>query len=252
MAAFAGQFVTLKLVTDGNPDWSRWARKYPVDGNGIPRLYVIRADGEQLYAGVGSLGRDALPRMLLSTLQRSGRTFNAAEVALLKSSVAGAEEALAAQDHGKAAAELSKLVKLGELKSYSQLALRAEEMAEIVHKSFDAMLKDAVSNLEQEETAFAGALLLADADRQYAGFKKLQRQVQTALKTAKRNDDLRPYLDQAIAVARARSLAESERASLRRKAPEAYRAVSRRYPDTEADQIAEKELEVLSASTKKP
>ena len=193
--------------------------------------------------------------MLLSTLQKSGRRFNDAEVALLKSSVVAAEKALESQNNGKAAGELSKLVKLGplgELKSYSELAVKANEFTGIVCESFDAMLDEAVTDLERDETACAGALVLADADRQYAGFKTLHRKVEAALKTAKRNGDLRPHLAQAQALAQARTLAESERASLRRKAPGAYRAVSRRYPDTDADKIAQTELEAISSSTKKP
>lgn len=100
LAVFVGQFVPLKLVTDGNREWSKWARQYPVEGNGIPRLYVVRADGEQLYARVGSLRGDALPQMLFTTLQRAGRSFNDAETALLKSSVEAAEKAMAAKNNG--------------------------------------------------------------------------------------------------------------------------------------------------------
>lgn len=247
---FAGRFVTLKLVTDGNPDWSKWARRYPVDGNGIPRLYVVRADGEQLYAGVGSLGREALPRMLRSTLLRSGRIFTDQETALLKSCVERAEKAMAAEDYGRVAGELSKLAKLGtlgELNSYSELALKADKLAATVRESFDATLEEAVESLQQEETAFAAALVLADADRQYAGFKQLQRRVDAALKAAQRDEAVRPYLLPATALARARTLAESERRSVRRRAAEAYRAVSRRYPDTEADKLAREELAALTA-----
>ena len=45
---------------------------YPIDGRGIPRIYVVRADGEMLYGAVGSLPGDELPQMLLATLKQSG------------------------------------------------------------------------------------------------------------------------------------------------------------------------------------
>src|SRR5688572_22240723 len=50
LAVFAGQFVPLKVTTDGNADWGTWSRKYPVEGNGIPKFYIIRADGTKMFA----------------------------------------------------------------------------------------------------------------------------------------------------------------------------------------------------------
>jgi len=185
LAVFAGQFVPLKLITDGNPEWSKWARQYPVDGNGIPRLYVIRADGEKLYGAVGALAGDALPRMLYTTLQRSGRSFNDAETALLKSSVEAAEKAMAAENDGKAAAELSKLARLGtvgDFRSYSTPALKADEIAETLIKASDSMIKDAVAKLDNTETVFSGALALADAERQYAGFGTIQSKISATVR----------------------------------------------------------------------
>jgi hypothetical protein len=253
LAVFAGQFVPLKLVTDGNPQWSRFTRKYPVEGNGIPRLYVIRADGKKLYAGVGSLVGDALPRMLVATLQGSGRSFNDAETALLKSSVEAAEEAMRTNNAGKAAAELSKLARLGtvgELKSYSEPALKADKLAAQLIELSDALIKLAVTKLDNSETAFTGALALADYERQYAGFAKVKSQVLLSMKTAKRNKELKPYIAQAEALARARRLAESEKATIRKKAPEAYEIVIRRYPGTQADTLARQELATISPNAK--
>ena len=50
LAAFAGQFVPLKLVTTGqNEEWSSWSQKYPHEGRTIPVLFVVRADGKKIY-----------------------------------------------------------------------------------------------------------------------------------------------------------------------------------------------------------
>lgn len=253
MAVFAGQFVPLKLITDGNPEWSKWARQYPVDGNGIPRLYVIRADGQQLYGRVGALGGDALPLMLYTTLQRSGRSFNDADTALLKSVVEAAENAISAQDNGQAAAELSKLTRLGtvgDLRSYSQTALKADKIAKTLIEASEEMIVDAVAKLDNRETAFRGALELADAETQYTGFGEIKTKVLAAIKTAKRNKDVRPYLEQAEALVRARRFAESENATNRRKATRAYETVIRRFPDTEADNLARRELATISPNAK--
>jgi len=253
LAVFAGQFVPLKLVTDGNPEWSKWARQYPVEGNGIPRLYVIRADGERIYSRVGSLGGDALHLMLRTTLQSSGRSFNAAETALLMTSVEAAEKAMAAGNSGEAAAELSKLAKVGtvgDLKSYSALALKADEIARKLVEASDSMMNDAVADLENVQTAFKGALVLAEAERQYVGFGKIRTKVLTSIKAAKRNKEIKPYMVQAEALTRARGLVKSEKATDRNKAPRAYENVIRGYPGTEADKLARQELTSISPDAK--
>jgi hypothetical protein len=253
LAAFAGQFVPLKLVTDGNPQWSKWARQYPVEGRGIPRLYVVRADGEKLYGGVGSLKGDALPQMLFVTLQKSGRTFSDVEAGLLKSSVEAAEKEMAEKNHGQAAVELSKLTKLGTLgdfKSYAEPSLKADQIAKTLIRASDSVIDDAVAKLDNAQAAFAGALALTEAERQYAGFATIKRRVSAALKTAKRNKDISPYIAQAEAITRARRLLESERATVRKKAPEAYENVIRRYPGTQADKFAREELAAISPNAK--
>lgn len=112
------------------------------------------------------------------------------------------------------------------------------------------MIKDAVAKLDNPETAFSGALALADAERQYIGFGKIKTKVSVSIKTAKRNKEIKPYMAQAEALGRARRLAESEKATIRKKAPEAYETVIRRYPDTEADKLARKELATISPNAK--
>jgi hypothetical protein len=44
IAPLVTQFVPLKVDTDGD-GWGEWATKYRHEGNGIPILFVIRADG---------------------------------------------------------------------------------------------------------------------------------------------------------------------------------------------------------------
>ena len=246
---FAGQFVPLKLTTDGNREWSRWARQYPIEGRGIPRLYVIRADGKQLHGKVGAPQGDALPRLLSATLRKSGRSFNDAQAALLKSKVEAAESALATQNYGRAAAELSKLSELGALGgfgSYARPALKADRMVRGLITTAESMVSDAVADLEQVDTAFAGALALTEVQRQFSRVGNVQQSVTAVLKSARRNSTRQAYVAQAQAVSRARRLAESEQARIRRGAAQAYETVIRRFPGTEADEIARRELAVIS------
>lgn len=250
---FAGQFVPLKLTTDGNPEWSAWARKYPLDGNGIPRLYVVRADGEKLYGGIGAPPGNQLTQMLYATLQKAGRRFSAEEVTLLKTSVKSAEEAMTGNDHPRAALELSRLSKLGEvgqLGSYAEPALAADKIAQKLIDSSDSMIEEAVTDLQQSDTRFLGALALADSQWRYAGFPQVQSKIANAIKTAKRDKEATPSFAQAEALVRARRLAASDRTSVRKQAATSYETVIRRFPGTEADKLARQELTAISPNAK--
>jgi len=251
LAVFAGQFVPLKLTTDGNPEWSSWARKYPLQGNGIPRLYVVRADGEKLYGGIGAPPGNQLTQMLYATLQKAGRRYTPDEVALLKSSVKEAKAAFEKDDHPGAALALSRLNKLGELGqlgSFATPALAADELAKKLIGSSERMVDDAVKALQNSDSdgLFPAALTLADAKWRYSGFPAVQAKLTSAITQVKRDERATAPLAQAEALVRARRLAASDRAAVRKQAFASYETVMRRYPGTEADKLARAELAKLS------
>lgn len=249
LEAFRGQFVPLKLTTDGNPEWSQWARRYRAEGDGIPRLYVVRADGEMLYGKAGSLPGQALPTMLLTTLKQSGRTFSDAETVLLQKSLEEAKAALAEENQIGAARALSKLKPLGtvgNLKSYSVLAQEADKLAEQVAQQGGQDIEAAQAKLSDSATAFEGIVTLVAAEDAYAAFPELNAKVVSALREAKRNEALDGPVKQAEAVARARKLAASEKVATRKSAVAAYELVLERFPGTPGAEIARKELTALA------
>ena len=248
LSAFAGRFVPVKLTTDGNPEWSGWARKYPTEGRAIPILYVVRADGEMLYGKSGPLPGDALPKMLLATLQQSGRGFTEAETLLLDASVKEATAAMTEEDHMAAAKSLSRLSELGtvgDLKSYSLLAMQADTLAKDVSEKAEASIKEAVEKLNDPQTAFDGVLELVEGETAYAGFNDVRLQVASALRDVKKNSDLQDPLRQAETLVRARRFAESENATIKRRANGAYEQLITSFPGTKAEKIAREELAVI-------
>ena len=74
LAPIVAQFVPFHLDTR-KQEWQAWARKHPHDGNGIPIVYVVRSDGETLYAKTGAPQGDDLPRLLVAQLTRSGKAI---------------------------------------------------------------------------------------------------------------------------------------------------------------------------------
>lgn len=248
LSAFAGQFVPLKLITDGNPQWSKWATTYPAEGKGIPYLYVVRADGEKLYAKSGALPGDALPKMLLATLSQSGRRFNDAETALLEASLEEAKAALAEQNHMAAAAALGKLKLLGtpgKLNSFSTLAQEADKLAAQVVEDGKKNVETAKGQLADPATAFDGVMTLAESQEAYGGFAELNAQVVSALREVKRNDALSSPLKQAEGLIRARKFAASDNVAVRKKAASAYALVMSRFPNTPGAKLAREELTAI-------
>ena len=248
LSAFAGQFVPLKIATDGGPEWSKWARKYRVETNGIPILYVVRADGQMLYGKSGSLRGDALPKMLLDTLRQSGRTLSPAEAKLLENNVPAARAALAMSDSLTAARSLGNLKKLGALgtlQSYATLALEANKLVEETRAIAEKNIALARKNLANKENSFASVLLLLEGDKAYVAFPKLRSANTAALSVARRDTELADAIEQAKGIERARRYADSKLASVRKKAIPAYQMVIRKYPKTIAEKMATEELAKL-------
>ena len=169
----------LKIVTDGNPDWNKWARKYPIDGAGIPRLYVVRADGKQLYGAVGSLPGDQLPRMMLAALSEAGRTFSDPESQLLNKAVSASEAAIDAGDVLTASHALSEAHLLGspdDLQSYAKPALATGQLYERLQAELDAKVQSARDQLLDpgNEDPLDSLLAVLEACAAYQLFPKLK------------------------------------------------------------------------------
>jgi hypothetical protein len=250
LAGFAGQFVPLKIVTDGNPQWSKWARMYPIDGGGIPRLYVVRADGEKLYAAVGSLPGDQLPQMMLATLKQAGRAFSLADAALLEKAVSDTQAALDNGDLLTASLALSAAGKLGspdELGSYAKTALHAGELYEQLQSEIDTQLERANDQLVgiESDDPLDSLLAICEAEASYQLFPKLRAKAGTITRDLNKQSRYEESLAQAEALVKARALRSSPNPRLQRRASAAYSAVIRRFPGSRADELARTELAVI-------
>ncbi len=255
LARFAGQFVPLKIVTDGNPEWNKWASKYPIDGRGIPRLYVIRADGEKLFGAVGSLPGDQLPQMMLAALRQAGRAMSDAEAELLAQAVDAAKRGLDDGEFLASAHALSAALAIGspdELGSYSEPAIGAGQTYEQLQSEIDANVQHAREKLlaSDNDDPLDALLVLCEAEAAYQLFPKLKSKAGSITRDLKKNSSLSEPLAQAEALVRARSLKSAHKPSVRGRAVNAYAAVIRRYPGSRADEIARAELASIDPDAK--
>ena len=175
LARYAGWFIPLKIETNGS-EWGKWVSRYQHEGNSIPIVFVVRADGQQLYGKSGSLPGPELPMMIEQVLAQAGKIYSEQQLEILQSSLEKAKQNLAAGDTGGAVRELTKIGKLGtpgSLGSYAQAAVEADSFAKKLIEEAQTALKAANDQLTQEATRLEGALALAEAKRIYGALPPL-------------------------------------------------------------------------------
>ena len=239
-----GQFVPLKVVSTGD-EWQKWARKFKKEGSSIPIIYVVRADGEQLYGKSGALSGDALPQMLASVSQQSGRVFSESESLLLEECNEAAENALAEDVFLEAAAALapvSKLGTLGDLQSYAEPAIKSDELASKVLEQSRSALKEVEEKLDDPATVFDAVVELTKIREFGSAFVEIKQASNVLLKNVSRDKVQRELLKPAKALVKARKDAQLPKASDKKRAERAYGLILKKFGDTPAASIAREEL----------
>jgi hypothetical protein len=249
LAVFAGQFVPLKLVTANNQDWGQWSRKYKYEGKGIPIIYVVRPDGKQLYGRSGSLEGEALLALLTFSVQDAGKILTEAEVTLLRQVVAAAESAEGQAAMAMALAPVLKISKTGELHSYSELAAKVNSFFKDFTTGGQESIDKALAAVAASNPKFGDVYTLVAAQESYKQFPQFSESLKKIRRGLARPAELKVTAAEAKALYRARSFASSPVKRIQNRARSAYLLVSKKYPDTEADQLAQAELAKLGTKT---
>ena len=154
IAPIVAQFVPIKLDVD-TEEYRIWRRDHASEGDSIPKLFVVRGDGETLYGKSGSLKGDALPNMLIRALERSGQILSAKNVQALTAASDRFEALKDAGDIAGAIKALSKVKKMGppgKIPSYAASASRLNESVNQMVDEVKIQLKDLAKPLEEAST----------------------------------------------------------------------------------------------------
>jgi SLA1 Homology Domain 1 (SHD1) protein len=240
------QFVPLKVETDGD-DWQQWASKYRPEGNSIPILYVIRADGQMLYGKSGAKEGAELPRFLTEHLGNAGKIFSDQQLQTIRSAVEESNKALTDNDPLAAVKRMEALRKLGtpgKLGSYATAALEADSLyARLVEQGRTA-LKTSQEGLAADDK-FMGVLGVVSANRIYGPLPELRKDLVAAERDLGKNAELKDSLKQADALDKALALAGQKGTSQRKSGIAALGQVIARFPDGPAAKIAQAKLTEL-------
>lgn len=224
-------------------------------GNGIPQLYVVRADGEQIYGGAGALSGDELPTMLRASLQRSGRAFTSQEADFLQRTVRASELALQSGDLLKMGVALSEVGKLGpheNLGSFAKPAIRVKELYQELTKQIESGLAAAKSQLldSNAENPLAPLLTVYEGDAVSKLFPRWKSSASSITREIKKQPQYVTAAEQAESLVRARVVAASLSPRIRNRAESLYTSVIRRFPQTAADTLARAELAKVAPDAK--
>ena len=232
------QFVSVHI--DSNSEaWQAWERKFPSKSDSIPIVYMIRADGESLYAQSGSLPGAELGLLLAQTLAKSGKILSDVQLKKMSEGVAAAGKA---HEAGNIAGAVLGVTRLAGSGSYAEAALAADALANKLAQEALQKIKAADEKLQSESTALEGAVELAAVNRLY---KKLPGIIKAVKETsAKRTLDAasRERFAQAEQLDRAKAYEDERQAA---KAARIYEQVREKYPDGPAAELARSRLDAL-------
>ena len=218
------QFVPIKLDV-ASDEFQEWERAHPSEGRSIPIVYIVRADGETLYAKSGSLGGDALPELLVQALDSSGRVLNESEVNKIADVTAEFKEQQEAGDISGAIKSLNKLKRIGnpgEIPSYAASAVELNQLVIKLAETYHAELTqlDEMLQGDVEKDKLVSMMKFLELRRKLTGFKLLKEEVAAFQKKMSRGKELRQLsreakvIDAAI-IAKSKSSQERTREKLR-------------------------------------
>ena len=252
LAPLIAQFVPLKIKTS-SPDWGKINKRFPLPGNTIPVVYVIRADGKKIYADRSTLSGNQLPTVLQLSLRQAGCLLNDTQARMVIQTVSATKTALAADDPYAASLAIKPLAKfgvLGQLQSYAKPIQDANAVVmELVDRG-EADLKQIAAFLGKEETQFAGGLQLFAGLRTYSFSLPLKKAFAIALRDASSKTELEQVLLQARAIDKARALVY-----VRGGKPKAIEALNRlavQYEGTEGARVVAEQLQKIADSAPVP
>ena len=190
------QFVPVKLDVS-SPEYRQWSADHKSEGNSIPKLFIVRADGETLYGKSGSLTGEKLPAMLMTALRHSGKILTPRDAKLLTDSMTRFDEFKEQGDLPRAIKALSRVKKIGmpgKIESYASLAAKLNELANELTQTVAVKLAELQTALDDaesgEETQVRLNTMMAFLDLQndYGSLQSVKPQLSAFQKTLSKKD----------------------------------------------------------------
>lgn len=189
-------------MATNTPEWREFHREFKGSYKGsisIPFIYVIRSDGESLFAGKGTVTVPEMGQILHQSLSQSGRNFSDQELSRLIDTAQKMVEFREEGETDKSISLLRKVSKLGPpgaIPSYAQPAQQLNDLVnEIVEEGKARLVPIEESLKEVKEFNEAQKLKLIsgfiEVSDQYLGLKPLRADFVRVKKAMRSEDDFR-------------------------------------------------------------
>lgn len=199
------QFVPLKLNVDSD-DANKVRRQFPIQGNRLPFVYVIRADNKKIYGASGGLPGDQLPAMMREALRQAGRILSPAQENSLRTATALAKTAFEAGDLYRTFINLQPSMKAGLLgpnAGFSAASTQATELLSNLSQQGLANLESLQFQLDSNEPQMQSLFTLLLGQRIYQYDEALLNKYQNTLKEVEKNTELISTIEQAREIEKA-------------------------------------------------
>lgn len=204
----ADKFVVLLLDTDDPVRWPRWNSRYKVEGEGIPAVFVVRADGEQIYGGNGA--PQDLAAFLKRRLEDAGTVPDDAALADLTATANTLARSWRRRDPREVIPELTKRL---DPKNYSLPARQIASIVEQMREIADGRLAEAERQLSEPrrkpDAAFEAAVGALEVRRDYAELPRFGEDLGGRIEAIEKDPENASLFGLAARVVEADSLYES-------------------------------------------
>lgn len=244
LAPIAASLVTVKVDVDG-AQWPQFVSKFGnPDGNLLPFVYVIRADGETLHSHSGPMDSGDLANVIVGQMQRAGRALNARQLETITQVVAAAKTEIEQGNYGQAVRTLQPLKQIGELGqigSYAQCAVEADQLVADLNKQVTERLADVSERLASQDQVLEACFDVVQAKRIYASIPAIDAMIDPIVIDIRRKPALREPMSQAQAIDRA--VRQCESAQTRARGLEALQKIIDESPDSPSATLAQAQLD---------
>lgn len=241
------QFVPLKINAQSD-DYKIWKKFFPPKRSAIPALFIVTPQGKELYSAVGALPTERLQKVLLTSLEKAERYPTKEQWQEIAATLKTAEQALDEHEIEAAAEKLQPILAglqqmgtLLELEDTGREAVaKVNELATKQRTLLDESLQAMVSKGD-----LASALEVAALESLLEVIPAHRKSVKAAVKTHTREAESKQLLRQARELRQAGMLIHQDEAKSQRKGKAILKRIAKRYPNTEAAERAEQQLQAL-------
>lgn len=242
------QFVPLKINAQSD-DYKVWKKFFPPKRSAIPALFIVTPQGKELYSAVGALPTERLQKVLLTSLEKADRYPTKEQWQEIATTLQTAEQALDEREIEAAAEKLQPILaglqQMGTLLELEdagrETVAKVNELATKQRTLLDEALQAMVSKGD-----LASALEVAALESLLEVIPAHRKSVKAAIKTHTREAEPKQLLRQARELRQARFLTQQDEAKSRRKGKAILKRIVKRYPNTEAAERAEQQLQALT------